>query len=274
MKADLHVHSTASDGTLSPTELVALALQRGVDVLAIADHDSVSGLSEAVSACKDTSLTLIPAVELSAAQDGYDVHILAYHVDFSSRALLDELRDLRIDRERRARLMVEALRGDGIPINMDDVLELSRGGAVGRSHIARALVLGGHSESIRAAFDNLIGRDRKYYRAKHARTPDRVVASIRALGAIPVVAHPGVTSADELIPGMVDSGLLGIEAYHADHTGEQRARYARMAAELGLIATGGTDYHGPQAHNPELGSIHVPEESVQALLRLAPHAEG
>jgi predicted metal-dependent phosphoesterase TrpH len=274
MKADLHVHSTASDGTLSPTELVTLALERGVDVLAIADHDSVSGLSEAVSACENTPLTLIPAVELSATKDDYDVHILAYHVDPSSQAMLKELGELRLDRERRARLIVAALNEDGIPVSMEDVLDLSSGGAVGRSHIARALVGIGYSDSVRSAFDRLIGRDRKYYRAKHARTPNEVVAFIRRLGAVPVVAHPGVTLADELIPGMVASGLLGIEAYHADHTDEQRVHYARLAADLGLITTGGTDYHGPQAHNPELGSVDVPEESVRALLRLAPHAAG
>jgi len=270
MKADLHVHSTASDGTLTPAQLVDLALEREVDVLAIADHDSVSGLAEAAEASHDTGLTLIPACELSASLDGYDVHILAYFVDPNSPELLEELRILRSNRLKRAEQMVRALSLDGIPITMDQVLELSAGGAVGRSHIARALVDSGHVDTMTSAFERFIGRDGKYYYAKSSRSPVEVVASIRELGAIPVLAHPGVTAADELIPAMVEHGLMGIEAYHADHTREQRDRYARMAADLGLITTGGTDYHGPQSHNPQLGSMDVPEASVRALLRLGP----
>jgi len=270
MKADLHVHSTASDGTLRPSELVSLALRRGVDVLAIADHDSVSGLAEAIPAAQEAGLTLIPAVELSAASDGYDVHILAYHVDPRSSVLLDQLRILRLEREQRAEEIVSALRSAGISITMDSVLGFSDGGSVGRSHIARALVSLGHAESIPAAFEGFIGRGCDFYRAKPSRTPEQVIHSILELGAVPVVAHPGVTSADELILPMVAAGLMGIEAYHADHTPQQRATYARMADELGLIATGGTDYHGPLAHNPELGSVDVPEASVMTLLRLGP----
>ena len=153
---------------------------------------------------------------------------------------------------------------------MDDVLAHSKGGAVGRSHIARALVGMGHADSVAVAFDRYIGRGCSFYRAKHSRTPAEVIDSIRKSGAVPVLAHPGVTDADELIPAMLDSGLLGIEAYHADHTVQQRDRYVRMADDLGLITTGGTDYHGPQARNPELGSVVVPEASVRALLRFGP----
>ena len=273
MKADLHVHSTASDGTLRPSQLVDLALSLGVDILAIADHDSVSGLSEALGASASTSLTLVPAVELSAAVDGYDVHVLAYHVDPSSPRLLAELVTLRQDRMQRAEEIVRALRAGGVSVTMDHVLAFSDGGAVGRSHIARALVSSGHAESVASAFARYIGRGREFYRAKPSRTPIEVVDLIRSFGAVPVLAHPGVTAADELIPEMVASGLLGIEAYHADHSPEQRERYARMAEDLGLITTGGTDYHGPQAHNPQLGSVEVPDASIKALLRLGPSAQ-
>jgi predicted metal-dependent phosphoesterase TrpH len=270
MKADLHVHSTASDGTLSPTELVSLALDAGLDVLAIADHDSVSGLAEARAAAQGTPLTLVPAVELSAAVDGYDVHILAYYVDPESPVLAEELSLLRQNRERRAQAIVSALQAGNIPVTMDDVFRYSAGGAVGRSHIARALVDGGHSDDIASAFGRYIGRDREYYRAKDTRTPTEVITFVRKLGAIPVLAHPGVTSSDELIPSMVTSGLLGIEAYHADHSPEQQAAYAHMAEELGLLVTGGTDYHGPLAHNPLLGSVDVPQDAIRALLECDP----
>lgn len=266
MRADLHVHSTASDGTATPTELVSLALAGGLDVLAIADHDSVSGLAEAREAATGTGLTLIPAVELSAVQDGVDVHILAYFVDPDDGRLMAELVDLRAARSRRAHTMVEALSQAGYTISLDEVLALSDGGSVGRSHVARALVGSGAAESVSDAFKRLIGRGRPFYVPKDSKSPQMVVSAIRRLGAIPVLAHPGVTQVDHLVPELVDEGLLGIEAYHADHTPEQRVAYARLAADLGLLVTGGTDFHGVSAPNPALGSIDVPEEAVRALL--------
>ena len=274
MRADLHVHSTASDGTVAPRDLVRMALERNLDVLAIADHDSVSGVEEAIEAASGTTLTLIPAIEFSSAQGEDHVHVLAYHVDHRSPALLEELDLLRQDRERRAYEMVSALREAGFDVSMDQVLAFSDGGSVGRSHVARALVDAGYADDIGTAFQRYIGRDAEFYRAKRTRTPAEVVASVRAAGAVPVVAHPGVSQVDELIPEMVAAGLLGIEAFHADHSVQQREYYAEMASRLGLIATGGTDYHGPQAHNPEVGSVDVPEEGVRALLRLSPGQVG
>lgn len=266
MKADLHVHSTASDGTATPRELVSLALERGLDVLAIADHDSVSGLAEAFDAAEGTGLTLIPAVELSAVSHGIDVHILAYFVDPTDDRLRAELSELRAARLRRARAMVSALSDAGHAVSIDDVLALSDGGAVGRSHVARALVGSGAAESVSDAFQRFIGRGMPFYVHKDSKSPETVISAVRAFGAIPVLAHPGVTEADSLVPALVEAGLLGIEAYHADHTAEQRIAYARLAAELGLLVTGGTDYHGTAAANPELGTVDIPEAAVSALL--------
>jgi 3',5'-nucleoside bisphosphate phosphatase len=267
MKADLHVHSTASDGTCTPSELVALALESGLSVLSIADHDSVSGLAEARLAAENTGLTLVPAVELSAVNDGIDVHILAYFVDPTDPRLESELAELRAARHRRAATMVAALRAAGYPVDIDSVLELSDGGAVGRSHVARALVGAGAAESVSDAFQRLIGRGMPFYVPKDSRSPETVISVMRELGAIPVIAHPGVTQVDHILPALMEAGLLGIEAYHADHTPEQRREYARLAADLGLLVTGGTDYHGPFAHNPMVGAIEVPEDAVLALLR-------
>jgi len=266
MKADLHVHSTASDGALAPAALVALALDRGLDVLAIADHDSVEGVAPALEAARGTSLTLIPAVELSASDGGRDVHILAYFVDHEDPVLLARLADLRESRLRRARAMVEALREAGYGVTIDEVLELSAGGAVGRSHIAAALVRAGHAETVSEAFRTLIGRDRPFYVRKDSRTPAEVVSTIREAGGLAVIAHPGVTRADVLIPSLVEAGLAGIEAYHADHTPQQRGQYAAMAKRLDLLATGGSDFHGPGAPNPSLGSVDLPSDAVEALL--------
>ncbi|MDO8915238.1 MAG: PHP domain-containing protein [Coriobacteriia bacterium] len=266
MKADLHVHSTASDGSLAPSALVAMALERGLDVLAIADHDSVEGLAEALAAARGTALKLIPAVELSASDGGHDVHVLAYFVDHTDARLLEHLADLRVSRLRRAGSMVAALCGAGYDVSIDAVLELSGGGAVGRSHVAAALVDAGHAESVSEAFRTLIGRGRPFYVSKDARPPRDVIATIVAAGGLPVIAHPGVTRADELLPGLVASGLRGIEAFHADHTPQQRSHYAAIARQRGLLVTGGSDYHGPGGPNPALGSVDVPSEAVEALL--------
>jgi 3',5'-nucleoside bisphosphate phosphatase len=266
MKADLHVHSTASDGTLSPTALLERAYARGVEVLAIADHDSVSGLAEAHKAAQRLGITLINAAELSAVANGRDIHVLAYFVDPTDSRLEDLLRELRASRRARAEAMVAALGEAGFDISFDDVLDIAGGGALGRSHVARALVGAGHAESIRRAFETLIGRDKPFYVPKRSATPDEVIATIRSLGAIPVLAHPGVTQTDDLIAEMVDAGLLGIEAYHADHTPEQMLRYAAHAERLGLLVTGGTDFHGPGAPNPDIGSVAVPPAKVEELI--------
>lgn len=266
MKADLHVHTTASDGTLTPAQLVARARDRGVDVLAIADHDTVAGIPEAANAASAASITLVPAVELSAVADGRDAHILGYFVDVADADLLSHLADLRDARSRRAETMVSALRDAGYDISLDDVLALSAGGAVGRSHIARALVGRGHAESVRDAFERLIGHGRAFYVPKDVRTPAEIIGIIRAAGGLPVLAHPGVSRLESAIPSLLETGLGGIEAYHADHSPEQRELFANTAKEAGLLVTGGTDFHGPHAPNPDVGACDVPEDAVSALL--------
>jgi len=167
--------------------------------------------------------------------------------------------------------MVRLLGEAGYDLDLASVLELSDGGAVGRSHVARALVGAGHAETIRDAFERLIGRGQPYYVAKDARTPAEAIRIIRDAGGLPVVAHPGVNGVDDLIGGMLEAGLAGIEAYHADHTPEQRQHYAEMARCAGVIATGGTDFHGSAAPNPELGTVEIPTASIEALLSWTPN---
>lgn len=267
MKADLHAHTTASDGTVTPAGLVALALDQGIDILAVCDHDSVEGLPEAFTAAEGTSLLLVPAVELSAVSDARDVHVLGYFIDWSDPQLLAHLADLRDARQRRAVAIVEALTAAGYDLTLDDVLALSDGGAVGRSHVARALVRRGHAESVADAFHRLLGHGMPFYVPKDVRSPEEVISVIRSAGGLPVLAHPAVSGIEDLIPHLRDVGLAGIEAHHADHTPEQRERLALLADELGLLATGGTDYHGPHAPNPQLGSVTVPAEDIERLLR-------
>jgi predicted metal-dependent phosphoesterase TrpH len=266
MISELHAHSTASDGTLSPSALVRRASNLGVEVLSITDHDSVEGLREAQDAADDAGITFVNGVELSAVHEGRDVHILGYFVDERDADLLAHLADLRAARHRRAETIVSALQEAGYPVTIEQVLAFSDGGAVGRSHVARALVAGGHAESISDAFRRLLGRGRPFYVPKDVRSPSDAVQVVLDARGIPVLAHPGITGVDAIIEPLVQSGLRGIEAFHAEHTTEQRLRYARLAGQLGLMVTGGTDYHGPEAPNPELGSVELPEGAVERLL--------
>lgn len=268
MKADLHVHSRASDGTLTADALVELALAEGVSVLAIADHDTVDAVAAALHAAEGTSLQVIPAVELSALGPAdEDIHILGYFVDHESSALLDHLARQRDARIRRAAVMVEALAAAGYMVDLDEIEQAAAGGAIGRSHIARALVGAGHAGDVAGAFDTLIGRGRRFYVPKAANDAARVIAVIKDAGGLAVVAHPGVSGLDDLLDELVASGLDGVEAYHADHSLEQQTHYAAIAKRLGVLATGGSDYHGPGAPNPLLGSVAIPEEDVAAFLR-------
>lgn len=267
MRFDLHVHTTASDGTLKPAEVVRRAADSGLVAVAITDHDSIEGISEALAAAQDLAgrISVIPGVELSAVHGSLDVHILGYFIDHSDPHLRTHLSDLRAARLHRARAIVEALDAAGYELSLDEVMKLSDGGAVGRSHVARALVHRGHVADVSDAFRRLLGRGRPFYVPKDVRTPSAVLRVILEAGGIPVLAHPGVTGADELIPGLVAEGLAGLEAYHSEHEPGEQLRYANLALELGLLVTGGTDYHGPAAPNPDLGSVAMPDSVLTAL---------
>ena len=260
MALDLHVHSTASDGTVLPRELVRQAAHANLRALAIADHDSVSGLPSAMEEAEETGITLIPAVELSATHDSRGIHILGYFIDHTSEALLDELGRLRAARLQRAEQMVAQLNRAGHELGLGDVLRLAHGGAVGRSHVARALVAAGHADSVEHAFTRFVGRGKQFYIPKPAIPPEKTIRTIREAGGLAVLAHPGVTGVDDLIPVLVDAGLAGLEVFHAEHDPATRERYLAMSRELGLACTGGSDFHGPgQGPGVGLGEADVPD---------------
>lgn len=271
MKADLHVHSTASDGACSPHELVDLALRAGLTHLALTDHDSVEGIASARDRARGTGLRIIPGVELSCVtQDGRDLHVLGYWIDHEDDRLLERLAGLRAGRMRRAEAMVEALSRGGFVVDLPMVLSQSNGGAVGRSHIARALVLSGQAASVRDAFHDLIGMGRPYYVPKDALAPEDAVSLIGAAGGVAVVAHPAINRLEDVVLTLAPAGLRGVEAYHADHTAEQAREYACLADELGILATGGSDFHGHAAPNPPLGSVPLPPKRLSAFLAVEP----
>jgi hypothetical protein len=267
MRFDLHVHTTASDGTLTPDLLVEKALRLGLSALAVTDHDSVDSIAAARNAAAGRDLVIIPGVELSTAHAETDVHILGYFIDPTDPALLATLERFRDARRARAAAIVTALNESGIDLSIDDVVALADdGGAVGRSHIARALVESGRVESVGQAFERLLGRGKPFYRPKPPTAPAIAVDSIVRAGGIAVLAHPGVTGVDDLIPELVDAGLRGIEAYHAEHTLAQCDYYTGLAGRLGLLVTGGTDFHGIPGTGTDLGQVEMSDSVLEDLL--------
>lgn len=254
-KIDLHAHTTASDGTLSPGALIQSAAAAGLSAVAVTDHDSVAGHEEALAAGARLRVEVIPGVELSADAGDRDVHVLGYFVprdDATFAARLQELRRRRMDRAQR---MVDRLRSAGVDIRMEDVLQEAAGDAIGRPHVARALLRIGTVKTVGEAFMRYIGRDGSCFVPK---TPFPVAEAIGALleaRALPVIAHPALIGDDSLLDTFVAAGMRGIEVWHPDHDPGARARYRAFARSHGLVMTGGSDFHGASAgHRGDLGS--------------------
>ncbi|MHB1016306.1 MAG: PHP domain-containing protein [Coriobacteriia bacterium] len=271
---DLHLHSTFSDGLLTPEELVARAISLRLPAIALADHDSVSGIERAVRAAQGSDLTVIPAVELSADAGKRTVHILGYHIDHTSPRLLEHLEALRAHRRVRAQRIIASLAADGICLDPDLAALACEGAAVGRAHIARALVEAGHARDMSDAFERYVGDGAPYFSAKSLVTPDRALEWIAEAGGVAVLAHPGLNGVDDLIPSLVQAGLAGIEACHASHDAVTAERYRSLAARLGLIVTGGSDYHGSQREGGDMGCAFAPDGALEALEMAATRARG
>jgi predicted metal-dependent phosphoesterase TrpH len=265
MRIDLHAHTTASDGLLPPERLVALAREAGVAVLGVADHDTTDALDAAMAAGVRAGVEVIPAVEINTDVDALEVHVLGYCIDHRLPWFQEFLARLRDGRVNRAARMVEKLNALGIPIRLARVREIA-GGAVGRPHVARALIEAGAVRTTEEAFAKYLGRGAPAYVERMKVTPEEAVAVILRSGGIPVLAHPGWGPVDGLIPDLVRAGLEGIEVYYPDHTPAMVERLLALADRLGLLVTGGTDYHGGDlATGVALGSQYVPEEVVARL---------
>jgi predicted metal-dependent phosphoesterase TrpH len=272
MGPDLHIHSTASDGTLPPARIVERAAALGIPGIAITDHDSVAGVTEGLQAAERLGVRFISAVELSAGDAGRGMHVLGYFVDHTDSALERRLERLRATRLERAHRMVESLREGGYRIDIADVLLAADGGAVGRAHVAQTLVTSGHASSVTDAFERFLGRDKPFYVPKPVATPAEVIAWIHDAGGIAVLAHPAVSEIGDLVDGLVRLGLDGVEAFHIEHSAAEREYYALRAQDLGLVATGGSDFHGDERGTGVLGGANVPKWVLQELF--ARHARG
>ncbi|MFA5110047.1 MAG: PHP domain-containing protein [Desulfobaccales bacterium] len=269
---DLHVHSTASDGSFPPAEVVRQAKAGGLAAMALTDHDTVDGLAEAVAAGDREGVEVIPGVEISAQCPGGTMHILGLFVDYHN-GLLDQrlavLKQARIDRNPQIIAKLNAL---NIPITMARVEEISGGGQVGRPHIARALMEAGYVSSIQQAFDIYLRMGGKAYVSKFRFPPAEALTMIREAKGIPVLAHPftlGLGSAfalKNLLIELKGQGLAGIEVFYSEHTPEQEALYLKLARELDLLVTGGSDYHGLNKPEITLGSMPSQEKLTYNLV--------
>ena len=272
-RADFHLHSTASDGILSPTELVRLVYEQGVRVMALTDHDSTEGVAEARRAAAAYSdFTLIPGIEMGTDIPGGEVHVLGYFLEPDDPELRQTLQRLRDGRRGRGERMVEKLRALGLDVTWEQVQRIAGEGAVGRPHVAQALLEKGYVSTVKEAFDKYIGRNGPAYAEREKMTPAEAVATIVRLGGVPCLAHPrDLADLDGLLAELKSAGLASMEVFYKDYDAEAVGRLLAAARNFDLIPLGGSDYHGIFGQEePFPGGMYspLPDASIEALLRL------
>jgi predicted metal-dependent phosphoesterase TrpH len=264
-RVDLHTHSTASDGTLEPLAVLQKASELSIRYLALADHDSTAGYEAVLPHLPQfPSLELIPAIEINA-EGALSSHILGYFMDMKHPGLQEQLLLYRERRKERARAMVKKLADLGVFIEFERVWSLAHEGSVGRPHIADALIEKGVVQSRQKAFDRFLKKDGPAYVPGDIPSAEEAIALIRNAGGIPVLAHPCYHTSDAFLEELMSLGLLGIEAYYPEHGRALTQRYIERAQQLGLVVTGGSDFHGPRTGRTSLGNVNVPESVIASL---------
>ena len=272
MRADLHLHTTASDGRLTPQELVRKAVELKLDVIAITDHDSVEGVPPALEAAQSfTQLMVIPGVEINTDVPKGEVHILGYFLNYRNPELNRTLGELRNSRYERGKKMVANLVELGINIDWRRVEELAGKGSIGRPHIAQAMLEQGYVSSLREAFTKYIGRNGPAYVERKKLTPIEAVKVVLEADGLPVLAHPAdIEPLEPFLLQLKKAGIIGIEIYYDGYDSKTIARLKRFARKLDLIACGGSDFHGLDEYiGADIGSVNLPRESVEQLISLS-----
>jgi hypothetical protein len=265
---DLHIHTTASDGRCAPRELVARAAAAGVTCLAVTDHDTTSATSEIRELASASGIDAIPGIEITAVENGADVHVLGYFIEDADEELQRFLAAQRNHRITRVEEIAARLARLGKPIDVAALVADARTHpmrSIGRPQIARAMIAAGHVSSLDEAFAQWLGRDCPGFVPRTGATPEVVIHRIHAARGLASLAHPGRTQIDSRLPALRDAGLDALEAFHSDHDGDERARYVTMAQALGLLVTGGSDFHGDPAKTIAPGSTSLPQEYWPAL---------
>jgi 3',5'-nucleoside bisphosphate phosphatase len=272
---DLHLHTTASDGRCAPHELVDRASRAGVTVMAVTDHDTVAAIAEVESAATPFSIDVVAGIEITAVENGRDVHMLGYFIDPCDPKLAAFLAQQRAHRIARVEGLALRLAQLGMPIDIGPLLMQAReqrGRSVGRPQVARAMIAAGYVADTREAFDRWLATERPAFVPRKGPPPNEVIDIVHAAGGLVSLAHPAQTDVDSHISAYVEAGLDAIELYHPDHDAEAIDRYRNIASQLKLLATGGSDFHGDADHGWEPGAVALPVDDWIRLRDAAAHA--
>lgn len=271
-KADLHVHTIASDGLLSPEEVVKWAAYKKLSAIAITDHDTIKGIQPAALISKQYNVEVIPGIEFSSEHMDEEIHILGYYIDYNNDWLKVKLDEMYQSRYIRAIRMIDKLNEIGINISLEQVKSIAEGGTIGRPHIARAMQENGYIDNVKEAFNKYIGKGGSAYVERYRIKCQEAIDIIKQLGGVPVLAHPGLINNKDCISDIIEMGIEGIEVYHTKHD-DKIVRYAlKLAAERKLFITGGSDCHGIFLHNePILGNVWVDYKYVELLKAKSEH---
>ena len=264
--ADLHVHTSYSDSTFSPEEVVSCAKENGLAAIAICDHDSVEGIAPCEELASKVDIEIIPGIEMSAEKVDAEIHVLGYFIDWKNNWFREKLKEIQKSRIERAYKIVEKLKSFNINITAEEVFRLAGNNAsVGRMHIAQAMINSGAVKNMKDVFGKYIGFLKPCYVPYTKFSPEEAIQIILKVGGVPVLAHPDLMGHDEYIEEFVGYGLRGIEVYHTDHRPNVAAHYERIAKRLGLVMTGGSDCHGLGKGRILMGTVKVPYELVEKL---------
>ncbi len=268
MIADLHIHTTYSDGIYTPSLIVKKSQQKGLKVISITDHDTVDGIEESINEAKNNKIEVIPGIEVSCEYKGKEVHILGYYLDYKDKNLLSILKDLQESREKRVSNIIDKIAELGYYITKERVKKYSEGSSIGRVHIAQALVDSGYIMNVQQAFDTLLGYDCPGYVSRKKLTPKETINLILSAKGIPVLAHPCFLPNINFIEDIIKQGILGIEVYYPSHDIEMIKKLKILAKTYNLIITGGSDFHG-EYRGALLGQTGVNEKEVEKLKQVS-----
>lgn len=266
------MHTTASDGRSTPEMLVQQAWDKGIRTMSVTDHDTMAAHPAAARAAAAIGMAFVPGIEITSVHGGKDVHMLAYFLPETTPGLQELLAGQRRQRVERGMEIARRLETLGAPVDADEMLAAasSSGKSLARPQIAQALIAAGHVQTVAEAFERFLGEDSPAYVPHTGVSPAEVVALVLSGGGIPSLAHPGYRPKDEIIPGLVEAGLVGIEAYHSSHDADAQAHYLEIARTHGLLVTGGSDYHGEGTRRAEFfGVVNLPPAHLDALLARA-----
>jgi predicted metal-dependent phosphoesterase TrpH len=260
--ADLHLHTNFSDGTFTPEELVLHAQKAGLACIAVTDHDSVEAGARAAAACAAVNMEFIPGTELTAEQDDTELHVLGYFLDTNNEKLLAEIAKFQIVRQNRIHQMVACINEMGVPLRAESVFALANCKSPGRPHVARAMVKEGLVRNLDEAFERFLKKGRPAWVPKSKISALDAIELVHQAGGLAIMAHPGLNRTDNIIPGLVDAGLDGIECFHTKHSTAMSERYLEIADKYHLLVTGGSDCHGFSKGKPLIGTVRLPYDHV------------